>query len=105
MNRRDSVKTLIFAIVMLILCLTIGYFEFTRARAGNPRSWVYTFEWPFFGAFGIYMWWRLSHGDWEKIHKYFTEDDENDPQLMAWREYQAKMERENPVGGPPSPPT
>jgi len=101
MNRRASFWTLVFAVVMLILCLSIGYFEYTRARAGNPRSWVYTFEWPFFGAFGIYMWRRLSKGDWEKLQKYLAEDDPNDPQLIAWREYQAKMERENPSGGPP----
>jgi len=44
-------------------CLAAGWFEFTRARAGNELSWVYVFEWPFFAGFGCYLWWRLLHED------------------------------------------
>ncbi len=102
MNKRASIKSLFFVIFVFLLCIAIGYFEFTRARAGNTRSWLYTFEWPFFGGFGIYIWWRLRNGDWERIQKYLNEDDENDPQLIAWREYQEKVERESPPGGPPA---
>ncbi len=28
---------------------------------GNTLSWVYTFEWPFFAGYAIYMWWKLLH--------------------------------------------
>ena len=28
---------------------------------GNTLSWAYVFEWPFFAAYAIYMWWRLVH--------------------------------------------
>lgn len=103
MHKRASIRSLLFVIVIFLLCIAIGYFEFTRARAGNTRSWLYTFEWPFFGGFGIYIWWRLRNGDWERIQKYLKdEDDKNDDELMAWREYQEKIERESPPGGPPT---
>lgn len=32
-----------------------------RALAGNQLSWAYVFEWPFFGGYAIYMWWRILH--------------------------------------------
>jgi len=28
---------------------------------GNTLSWAYTVEWPFFAAYGVYMWWRIVH--------------------------------------------
>jgi hypothetical protein len=42
------------------LCALLGVFEFQRALDGNHRSWVYVFEWPFFGVFIFYMYWKLS---------------------------------------------
>jgi hypothetical protein len=41
--------------------------ELQRAFDGNRRSWVYVFEWPFFGVFIYYMYWKLSQPipDWE----------------------------------------
>jgi hypothetical protein len=32
-----------------------------RAVGGNELSWAYVFEWPFFAAYAIYMWWRFVH--------------------------------------------
>jgi hypothetical protein len=32
-----------------------------RALGGNELSWAYVFEWPFFGGYAIYLWWRLVH--------------------------------------------
>ena len=32
-----------------------------RALSGNTLSWAYTVEWPFFAAYGAYMWWRIVH--------------------------------------------
>jgi hypothetical protein len=34
-----------------------------RALGGNQLSWAYVFEWPFFGGYAIYMWWRFIHED------------------------------------------
>ncbi|MEI8066751.1 MAG: hypothetical protein WCH42_05410 [Actinomycetes bacterium] len=42
------------------VCALLGVFEFQRALDGNHRSWVYVFEWPFFGVFILYMYWKLS---------------------------------------------
>ena len=38
----------------------MAFFELDRALGGNHRSWVYVAEWPFFGVFIIYMYWKLS---------------------------------------------
>ena len=32
-----------------------------RALSGNTLSWAYAFEWPFFAAYALYMWWKLLH--------------------------------------------
>ncbi len=42
------------------LCIVMGLLEFDRALGGNNRSWLYVFEWPFFGLFVYYMYWKLS---------------------------------------------
>jgi hypothetical protein len=54
-------------LVAVPFCLWAGWFEFGRAQHGNWRAWVYTFEWPFFGAIAIYLWRRLTKGDLPKI--------------------------------------
>jgi hypothetical protein len=42
-------------------CVALTWWQVTRALGGNTLSWVYTFEWPIFGAYAIYMWWKLVH--------------------------------------------
>ena len=46
----------------------MGFFELERAIKGNHRSWLYTFEWPFFALFIYYMWWKLKQPqpDWDE---------------------------------------
>jgi hypothetical protein len=39
----------------------LGWWQLHRALSGNDLSWVYTFEWPFFAIYAIYMWWKLLH--------------------------------------------
>jgi len=48
-------------VVALPLFAWAGWWQLHRALAGNGLSWAYTFEWPFFGAYAIVMWWRLVH--------------------------------------------
>jgi hypothetical protein len=48
---------LIVVPAFLALCL----WQVDRATGGNELSWAYVFEWPFFAAYAIYMWWRLLH--------------------------------------------
>ena len=41
--------------------MALGWWQLDRALSGNTLSWVYTFEWPFFAAYAIFMWWKLLH--------------------------------------------
>ncbi len=41
--------------------LALCFWQIDRAASGNELSWAYVFEWPFFAAYAIYMWWRLLH--------------------------------------------
>lgn len=41
--------------------MALGWWQFSRAMSGNGLSWVYTFEWPLFAVYAVYMWWRLVH--------------------------------------------
>jgi hypothetical protein len=40
-----------------------GWWQATRALAGNGLSWVYSIEWPIFGLIAIVAWWQLIHED------------------------------------------
>ena len=42
-------------------CLALGWWQLNRALSGNTLSWVYTFEWPFFACYAVFLWWRLLH--------------------------------------------
>jgi hypothetical protein len=48
------------AIVLLLVAafLILGWWQLGRAKQGNALSLGYTFEWPFFAAFVIFMWVR-----------------------------------------------
>jgi hypothetical protein len=41
----------------------LTWWQFERAYHGNTLSWAYTFEWPLFGGYAIYVWWQLIHDD------------------------------------------
>lgn len=48
-------------LVVVAACLLLGWWQLSRALGGNNLSWVYTFEWPFFAGYALYMWWKLLH--------------------------------------------
>ena len=41
----------------------LTWWQFERAYNGNTLSWAYTFEWPLFAGYAIYVWWQLIHDD------------------------------------------
>jgi hypothetical protein len=43
--------------------VALTWWQVSRALGGNELSWVYTFEWPLFGTYAVYMWWKLVHDD------------------------------------------
>lgn len=66
-SKKHKITLTITLLVVFPLCLFAGWFEFGRAQSGNWRAWVYTFEWPFFGAVAIFLWRRLMKGDVPRI--------------------------------------
>ena len=42
-------------------CVALTWWQVARALSGNTLSWVYSFEWPIFAAYALYMWWKLLH--------------------------------------------
>lgn len=80
----------------LTLCVGAFCIEILRALGGNTLSWLYVFEWPFFAAFGIYMWWKLLNGRDRDLPS--TDDGaivsrgcEEDEALRAWNGYLREM--------------
>lgn len=58
---RRAVVLHVTAAVVVPGCLALGWWQLGRAIGGNELSWAYTFEWPLFAGYGLYMWWRLVH--------------------------------------------
>jgi len=84
-------------------CLSAGWFELTRARAGREVAWVYAVEWPLFAVLGTFIWWRMLH---ERPARPVVPDDPRaidqlDPGLVAWQEYLDALHAADPPGGPP----
>jgi len=48
-------------VVFVGACVALTDWQVRRAVSGNELSWAYAFEWPFFAAYAIYLWWRLVH--------------------------------------------
>ncbi len=49
------------AVIVVGGCVALCWWQVTRALGGNDLSWAYVFEWPFFGGYAVFMWWRLVH--------------------------------------------
>nr|WP_296070801.1 hypothetical protein [uncultured Actinoplanes sp.] len=48
----------VLALALSAGCLALGWWQFSRATSGNGLSWGYTFEWPVFAAFVVFLWYR-----------------------------------------------
>jgi hypothetical protein len=60
---RRAVSLHVALIVFVPGCVALTWWQLSRALGGNTLSWVYTFEWPFFGAYAVFMWWKLVHDE------------------------------------------
>ncbi|MET8086812.1 hypothetical protein [Micromonospora sp. NPDC005237] len=45
-------------VVLVVGFLGLGWWQISRATAGNNLSWGYAVEWPIFAGFVVYVWWR-----------------------------------------------
>src|SRR5580704_7811287 len=48
-------------LILLPAFAWLTWWQLTRALAGNTLSWAYTFEWPLFAGYAVYVWWQLIH--------------------------------------------
>ena len=46
------------AFVLVTGFLALGWWQLSRAAAGNAISWGYAVEWPIFAGFVVFVWWR-----------------------------------------------
>lgn len=94
------------ALVLIAVCVALGIWQYRRASGGNTLSWAYTFEWPLFAAFVVWMWVRAvrDHLSQERgedpyaelrpppikaVKRAATSSFDDDPQLAAYNEYLA----------------
>jgi len=60
----------LLTLVLVPTFLLLGRWQYHAAMSGNTLSWVYTFEWPAFAVYALYVWWKLIHDQptgWERI--------------------------------------
>lgn len=51
------------AVLLVLGCLGLGWWQLGRASAGNTLSWAYALQWPIFAGFVGFLWWReVRHG-------------------------------------------
>ena len=48
-------------VALLPIFALLTSWQLGRALSGNTLSWAYTFEWPLFAGYAIYIWWQLIH--------------------------------------------
>ena len=58
---RRAIGIHLTALVTIPGFLALGWWQLHRALGGNTLSWAYSFEWPLFAVYGLYLWWRLIH--------------------------------------------
>ncbi|MGH9067181.1 MAG: hypothetical protein ACRD0J_06795 [Acidimicrobiales bacterium] len=56
-----AVRLHLVLIVVVPGFLALGWWQLGRAQSGNGLSWAYTFEWPIFAGYVVFMWWKLLH--------------------------------------------
>jgi hypothetical protein len=94
----------------------LGYWQLSRAEAGNALSWAYTFEWPVFAVFGLVFWVRTIRDELKPAARPSgqrsgvdlpagvtagpapgqggADDDEPDPELDSYNAYLARLSNE-----------
>jgi DNA-binding transcriptional regulator of glucitol operon len=71
------------------------WWQVQRVRQGNTLSWAYVFEWPFFAAYAVYMWWKL-------VHDQTAEPDADTASTVANRSEATVTVAGTPVAGTPA---
>lgn len=61
MSRRRAIALSVTVALLVPGFLALGWWQLSRALSGNSLSWAYTFEWPLFAGYLIWVWRRLLH--------------------------------------------
>jgi DNA-binding transcriptional regulator of glucitol operon len=48
----------VLTVVLVAAFTALGWWQISRAAAGNTLSWAYAVEWPIFAGFAIFIWVR-----------------------------------------------
>jgi hypothetical protein len=64
-SKRRNLYTHLTALVVVPGCVALCWWQVTRALSGNSLSWAYVFEWPIFGGYAVFMWWKGAEEDEE----------------------------------------
>ncbi|TQS44467.1 hypothetical protein [Cryptosporangium phraense] len=95
------------AIVLIAACFGLAWWQWGRAHSltGTAQNLGYALQWPAFGAFVAYAWYRMLrlelHPPSEKTE---TEKSEADAPAEPGRRTVAVRRRYQPVAPPPEPP-
>jgi hypothetical protein len=108
MNRRVWWSRRALKLHAVILVVVPGFmalciWQIYRAVGGNELSWAYVFEWPFFAAYAVYMWWRFVHeapevpSGTDKPAEHDVEAE--DAELAAYNAYLAQLAAHDKTAG------
>ena len=57
--RSGAIKLHVALALILPVMVGLGWWQLQRALVGHTRSWAYAIQWPAFGAYAVYVWWKL----------------------------------------------
>ena len=94
-----AIKLHLITLVVISICLALGWWQLHRALDNNRLSWAYTFEWPIFAAYAAWVWWRLLHEEpefapsesAERRPRRTSEDEAAERELEAYNHYLAGL--------------
>ena len=61
-RRYFTARCIALHVTLLVLLPAFAFltrWQLSRALGGNTLSWAYTFEWPLFAGYAVYVWWHL----------------------------------------------
>jgi hypothetical protein len=64
----------LLTVILVSAFAALGWWQISRAAAGNTLSWAYAVEWPVFAGFVIFIWLR-------EVRQALRGDDAPDPSL------------------------
>ncbi len=75
MRRYFTPRCIALHITLLVVLPAFAFltkWQLDRALAGNTLSWAYTFEWPLFAGYAVYVWWQLVHDHTTAVTRRWT---------------------------------